>query len=112
MNDLEINRITAARVLGDYTLELSFADGFVGKVDLKPQLWGAVFEPLTDPNYFRQFRLEDDTVRWPNGADFCPDVLRYWCEAGEVRSQEETDKYFANRQAEERRLEAESLRNG
>jgi hypothetical protein len=100
MNLPEINRIIGARVLDQHVVEVQFSDGFVGRVCLAPALWGAVFAPLTDPNYFRQLRLEDDTIRWPNGADFCPDVLRYWCEAGGVRSQEETDLYFAQSVAE------------
>ena len=91
----DVNRITEAHLVGDHTVELRFSDGFMGRVDLAPGLWGPVFEPLTDRDYFRQFRLEDDTIRWPNGADFCPDVLRYWCEAGGVRSQQETDSHFA-----------------
>jgi Protein of unknown function (DUF2442) len=95
MNLPEINRITAARVLEGYTLELQFSDGYLGRLDLQAALWGPVFDPLCDLDFYRQFRLEDDTIRWPNGADFCPDVLRYWCEAGGVRSREETDQYFA-----------------
>ena len=36
-----------------------------------------VFEPLKDPAYFRQVQVVADlgTIAWPNGADFCPDVL-------------------------------------
>ena len=100
MNATDINRITDIHVIGDQTIELKFSDGFVGLLSLASQLWGPVFGPLADPNYFRQVRLEDDTIRWPNGADFCPDVLRYWCEAGGVRSQEETDAHFAQPAAE------------
>jgi hypothetical protein len=99
MNIAEINRITSACVVQDYILKLHFGDGYVGEVDLAPALWGAVFDPLRDPAFFRQFRLEDDTIRWPNDADFCPDVLRYWCESGAVRTQEETDAYFAQNTA-------------
>jgi hypothetical protein len=90
----EINRIIRAKVVDGHTVELEFSDGYVGQIDLGPALWGPVFEPLQDPNYFRQLSVEDETVRWPNDADFCPDVLRYWCEAGGVRSQEETDSRF------------------
>ena len=89
------SRITQARVVGDSSIELQFGDGFVGCIDLSPALWGPVFEPLKAPDFFRQFRIEDDTIRWPNDADFCPDVLRFWCEAGGVRSQAEMDAHFA-----------------
>jgi hypothetical protein len=96
MNDhSEINRIVRARWLRDYYIEFQFSDGFTSTLDLQSQLWGPVFAPLADVNLFRQFKLEDDTIRWPSGADFCPDVLRYWCEAGGVKSQEETDRHFS-----------------
>ena len=38
---------------------------------------GGVFEPLKDPAFFRQVRLngEAGTIEWPNGVDLCPDVL-------------------------------------
>lgn len=96
---MEPNSITSARVFAPYALEINFEDGFTGKVDLKPALWGPVFEPLLDESFFNQFRLEDGTIRWTNDADFCPDVLRYWCEAGGVRSQDETDAHFADQSA-------------
>ena len=100
MNIPDINRITAARVIEDHVLELHFRDGYVGRIDLGPALWGPVFEPLKNQEYFRQFRLEDDTIRWPNDADFCPDVLRFWCEAGGVQTQDETDSHFARQLTE------------
>lgn len=87
--------ITACRVVADHELELHFADGFTATLVLRDALWGPVFAPLNNPALFHQVRVEDDTVRWPNGADFCPDVLRCWCEAGHVLNQEETDRYYA-----------------
>ena len=87
-------KITACRAVGDHELELTFADGFVGQLSLGELLWGPVFEPLQDPAYFRSVKVEDDTIRWPNNADFAPDVLRCWCEAGRILNQEETDACF------------------
>lgn len=94
MNHSDIIRVVRARLLHEYTVEFEFNAGYVGQLDLRPQLWGPVFGPLLDQTLFGQFRLEDDTIRWPSGADFCPDVLRFWCEAGGVQSQEVTDRYF------------------
>src|SRR4051812_32088846 len=94
MNDFGLNQITAARVVENNVVELQFGDGYVGLIDLTPALWGPVFEPLRDADYFHQFRIEDGTMRWPNDADFCPDVLRFWCEAGGVKTTEETDAHF------------------
>ena len=53
---------------------LRFDDGVEGTVDLADELWGEVFEPLRDPSYFARFAV-DDTLVWPNGADFAPEFL-------------------------------------
>ncbi len=90
----EIIGVTAARWVRDYVIEFQFNDGFSRELDLQSQLWGPVFTPLADLDTFKNFRVEDNTIRWSNGADFCPDVLRYWCEVGEIRSQGETDRHF------------------
>ena len=70
--------IVAAKALGDYRLHLRFEDGVEGVVDLAPHLsFKGVFEPLRDPAYFAQVRVDPEmgTVAWPNGADLDPDVL-------------------------------------
>src|SRR3954468_11703573 len=97
---LESNRIVGVKLRENHVLELSFSDGYTAELDFEPALWGPVFEPLKDSDYFRRFRLKDDTIRWANDADFCPDVLRFWCEAGGVKTQQGTDAYFARQLAE------------
>jgi hypothetical protein len=70
--------IVGAKALGDYRLHLRFEDGVEGVVDLAPHLsFQGVFEPLRDPAYFAQVRVDADlgTVAWPNRADLDPDVL-------------------------------------
>ena len=70
-------RIIEARQVRGYVVSVRFQDGVEGEVDLQPQLYGEIFEPLKDPEYFRQFRLDPDlhTLVWPNGADFAPEFL-------------------------------------
>ena len=53
---------------------LKFNDGLEGEVDLASELTGEVFEPLRDTAYFASFRV-DETLTWPNGADFAPEFL-------------------------------------
>ena len=70
--------IIAAEPLSDYRLHLRFEDGVEGTADLKNHLsFRGVFEPLRDPLYFAQVRVDPElgTVVWPNGADLDPDVL-------------------------------------
>jgi hypothetical protein len=70
-------RIRAVELLHDYTLRLAFSDGSSRDVDLEPELWGPMFEPLRDPEEFRKVTVDPElgTVVWPNGADLDPDVL-------------------------------------
>ena len=50
-----------------------------GEIDLEPELWGEVFEPLRDPAVFRQFTIDPGfhTLVWPNGADLAPEFLHH-----------------------------------
>lgn len=70
-------RIIEAKHFKDYVIWLRFQDGIEGEVDLKAELYGEVFEPLKDKDYFRSFTVHPEyhTIVWPNGADFSPEFL-------------------------------------
>lgn len=70
-------KVLEARVITAYTVWLRFSDGTEGRLDLGSELLGPVFEPLHDPSYFAQLRVDPelDTIAWPNGADFAPEFL-------------------------------------
>jgi len=70
-------RVTAVEPLNSFRLRLTFTDGLIREVDLSDDLWGPMAEPLQDPDYFRQVRVDPElgTVVWPNGYDLDPDVL-------------------------------------
>jgi hypothetical protein len=70
-------RVIEASYVRDYIIRVRFLDGVEGEVDLQPQLYGEVFEPLKASAYFRQFRVDPElhTLTWPNGADFAPEFL-------------------------------------
>ncbi|HUG18383.1 MAG TPA: DUF2442 domain-containing protein [Planctomycetaceae bacterium] len=72
-----ILRIANAEVSGPHKLKLSFSDGTIKTVDVRPLLEGPVFEPLRNPDYFSKASLDHicGTVVWPNGADFAPEAL-------------------------------------
>ena len=63
---------------GDCRLLLTFEGAERWEIDIAalPAMDG-VFEPLNDPSYFHQVHVDPEagTIVWPNGADFCPDVL-------------------------------------
>jgi len=72
-------RITGVRYLKDYWLELTFSDGQVAKLDFRERIIGrgGVFTALENLDFFRQVQVDPEakTLVWPNGVDFCPDVL-------------------------------------
>ena len=65
------------RPLADYRLRVVFNDGVTREVDCSLLLRGTLGEPLRDPEYFRQARVDEEarTVVWPNGLDPAPELL-------------------------------------
>lgn len=70
-------KIQSAEYVSEHRIRIEFADGTKGVIDLSSELWGEVFEPLADPEVFRQFRLDAElnTLTWPTGADLAPEFL-------------------------------------
>ncbi len=75
-----IHRVTAFKVVGPYTLQVSFADGVERTIDFEPVLAGSLFGPLRDVSLFNAVRIDPEvhTLVWPNGADFDPSTLHEW----------------------------------
>ena len=71
-------RITGAEPLDGYRLRLQFSDGSSRDVDLEGELWGPIFEPIRDPDFFRQVTVDPElgSIVWPYGAESDPEVLR------------------------------------
>ena len=68
--------VVAAKHAHDHVIWLKFEDGTEGEVDLSAELWGPVFEPLKQIDYFRTVAVaEYGTIAWPNGADIAPEFL-------------------------------------
>ncbi len=72
-------RIVSVRPLENFAVELTFTDGITAPVDLSHWIkgHGGVFLPLQDEAFFRRVAVDREagTIVWPNGVDFCPDVL-------------------------------------
>jgi len=49
--------VTDAKYLKEYTVWVAFNDGKSGNADLSSELWGEVFEPLKDVNYFKRMSI-------------------------------------------------------
>lgn len=70
-------RVVDVEPLDPYWLRVSFSDGVVREIDCEFLLHGTLGEPLRDPAYFRQVRVDPEsrTVTWPNGLDPAPELL-------------------------------------
>lgn len=70
--------ISKAKQVGDYQIELVFNNKKKGVVDLKNMLFKdhrKIFQELKDPNKFKKFKIEFDTLSWENGLDLAPEFL-------------------------------------
>lgn len=69
--------ITNVRVVKHGVLELTFADGLNGEVEVLGRMHGPVFENARSPAGFEKVSVdpESGTVIWPGGADLAPDTL-------------------------------------
>ncbi len=69
--------VTSVTHLKEYQLRLTFSNGVTKDVDLQAELYGEVFEPLQDVEFFKQVAVnpETNTIEWPNGADLAPEFL-------------------------------------
>jgi hypothetical protein len=67
--------VTALRVLPGFRLDIEFADGQHGIVDMSNDDFSGVFEPLADEAYFAQAAIKDGVVTWPNGVDIASDAM-------------------------------------
>ncbi len=77
-----VHRVVAFRIVGPFTLDVSFEDGVTRRIDFSPVLNGEVYGPLKDRRLFDEVRVDPEvqTLVWPNGADFDPATLHDWSE--------------------------------
>ncbi|MFP4501276.1 MAG: DUF2442 domain-containing protein [Candidatus Hydrogenedentota bacterium] len=70
-------KLETVEYVGGYTLHLKFSDGAEGDLDLQDELWGEVFEPLQDLDFFQRFHVDRElnAITWPSGADLAPEFL-------------------------------------
>jgi len=70
-----VKTLTKVVPLADYRLLLAFAGGECRVFDVAPYLARGIFKALRNKPLFDAVRISFDTIAWPNGADFCPEVL-------------------------------------
>lgn len=70
-------QVKQVRPLAGFRLEVKFADGTQGLVDMARFLARdcGVFEPLREASLFNQVFVDDGAVAWPGGLDLAPDTM-------------------------------------
>jgi hypothetical protein len=72
-------RITHVEHIQDYVLALTFSNGVQAELDLRDRVIdrSGMLAPLSEVDFFRRVEVDPEagTLVWPNGVDFCPDVL-------------------------------------
>ncbi len=69
-------KVINVKANNNYILSLTFNDGLQGNVSIKDRLFGEMFEPLKEHDYFSQVKVDKyGVVYWPNEADLATDVL-------------------------------------
>lgn len=89
--------VKEAKYLGGYKVELLFNNGERLVVDLRDELDGPAFEPLKDLAVFKQFKINFNTIEWPNGADFAPEYLYGLATGKYLKVAEEKTHYLRNK---------------
>ncbi|MCK9401111.1 MAG: DUF2442 domain-containing protein [Bacteroidales bacterium] len=72
---MELIKVVRAKYIEGYKIEFQFNNGIIKTIDLSNEIYGEVFEPLKNLEYFKKFSLNPFTIEWENGADFAPDYL-------------------------------------
>ena len=71
-----MRRVIMVETKPEFILAVTFDDGTHGEVCIEDRLFGPMFEPLKDPAFFAQARVDEfGAVCWPNDADLAPDGL-------------------------------------
>ena len=72
--------VTHFETINPYVLRVIFNDNSEQIINFEPVLYGELFRPLRNIDFFNQVCLDDEThtLVWPNGADFDPWMLHEW----------------------------------
>ena len=79
MADLDSMSIANFKLVGKYTIEITFKDGKVQTINFEPVIGKGWMKQLLDVDYFGRVKLNDGgNLEWPDGQDFNPEALYDW----------------------------------
>jgi len=65
--------VVEIEIIGELTLRIHFADGLSGTVRFLPSFLYGVFEPLKNPEFFKNLKITDGFISWSDEIDLAPD---------------------------------------
>ncbi len=68
-------RVVEVKARGDFTVEILFANKERKIFDVKPYLDKGIFRELKNKDVFRSVKVDNGSISWIGGQDFCPDTL-------------------------------------
>lgn len=69
-------KVTTAKPVGGYRLEVDFDNGIRGTIDLSDYAGIGAFQPWLQPGFFEQVSVSaEGDLSWPGGLDLCADAL-------------------------------------
>jgi len=67
--------VVEVEIIGELTLRIHFADGLSGTVHFLPSFLYGVFEPLKNPEFFKNLKITDGFISWSDEIDLAPDSM-------------------------------------
>lgn len=68
-------KIIGVCAMPDFMLRVNFENGIDRIFDVKPYIRGTWFGELGNEIYFKQVKVVDGGIEWPNGQDIAPHEL-------------------------------------
>lgn len=68
-------RVVEVKPSVDFTIEILFANQERRIFDVKPYLEKGIFKELKNKEIFNSVKVENGSISWVGGQDFCPDTL-------------------------------------
>ena len=68
-------RVVEVKARGDFTVEILFANTERKIFDVKPYLDKGIFKELQNKDVFNSVKVDNGSISWVGGQDFCPDTL-------------------------------------
>ncbi len=68
-------RVIEVNARKDFTIEILFSNKERRIFDVKPYLDKGIFQDLKNSEIFNSVKVDNGSVSWAGGQDFCPDTL-------------------------------------